>query len=351
MVRSPFPEFKLIAITVAVSLLGLCFCFLVSVDSMVMAFVPTYNVIVAASPPTSFSTSSSFLLRQGGQGIQRGQPGHGVTKKNSRVVLMVSPSSFDPGMIQEVESARAAFVLCFFGAIGSAAVGREVIPVTWREYQKLNALVGKGTATVDGTELELIGYPEPVYKEDILAIINIDHPRHHNMTIQDIVDTYPIPNQIPGMLRFESLAQANAHISQVAVRAVFDSMAIGMNKNSVAPQVAIQKFAQYNNHNNYGGGDGTSGLDVMKSNSQLSKTIGVTALLFLLSLIGTADYFALYHFIHGWFPEWSGTSQLPGSLVDFQNLVHLPDYFMNDVPTAATATTTIVETTTAFPMD
>jgi len=229
--------------------------------------------------------------------------------------------------------------------------------VTWREYQKLNALVGKGTATVDGTELELIGYPEPVYKEDILAIINIDHPRHHNMTIQDIVDTYPIPNQIPGMLRFESLAQANAHISQVAVRAVFDSMAIGMNKNSVAPQVAIQKFAQYNNHNNYGGGDGgdggdgTSGLDVMKSNSQLSKTIGVTALLFLLSLIGTADYFALYHFIHGWFPEWSGTSQLPGSLLDFQNLVHLPDYFMNDVPTVATATTTKVEITTAFPMD
>merc|ERR1712238_67506 len=112
-------------------------------------------------------------------------------------------------------------------------------------------------------------------------------------------------------------------------------MAIGMNKNSVAPQVAIQKFAQYNNHNNYGGGDGgdgTSGLDVMKSNSQLSKTIGVTALLFLLSLIGTADYFALHHFIHGWFPEWSGTSQLPGSLLDFQNLVHLPDYFMNDVP-------------------
>ena len=222
-----------------------------------------------------------------------------------------------------------------------------VIPVTWNEYQKLNALVGKGTATVDGTELDLLGYPEPVYKEDVLAIIN-NHP-HHNMTIHDIVEKYPIPNQIPGMLRFESLALANAGISQVAVRAVFDSIAIGMNKNSVAPQVAIEKFAQYNNNNdsNSNGGDG-GGLDIMKSNSQLSKTIGVTALMFLLSLIGTADYFAVFHFIHGWFPEWSGTSQLPGSLFDFKNLVELPHFFMNDVPTTAT-TTTIVESN-VFPM-
>ena len=31
----------------------------------------------------------------------------------------------DPAMVLDMESARAAFVLCFFGAIGSAAVGRE----------------------------------------------------------------------------------------------------------------------------------------------------------------------------------------------------------------------------------
>ena len=31
----------------------------------------------------------------------------------------------DAAAIQEIEAARAAFVLCFFGAVGSAAVGRE----------------------------------------------------------------------------------------------------------------------------------------------------------------------------------------------------------------------------------
>ena len=31
----------------------------------------------------------------------------------------------DSAMVLDMESARAAFVLCFFGAIGSAAVGRE----------------------------------------------------------------------------------------------------------------------------------------------------------------------------------------------------------------------------------
>mmetsp|Transcript_46742 Transcript_46742/g.52785 ORF Transcript_46742/g.52785 Transcript_46742/m.52785 type:complete len:140 (+) Transcript_46742:348-767(+) len=37
-----------------------------------------------------------------------------------------------------------------------------VIPVTWREYKELNALVGKGTATVDGTESELTRHHEDI---------------------------------------------------------------------------------------------------------------------------------------------------------------------------------------------
>mmetsp|Transcript_46741 Transcript_46741/g.52784 ORF Transcript_46741/g.52784 Transcript_46741/m.52784 type:complete len:96 (+) Transcript_46741:550-837(+) len=95
------------------------------------------------------------------------------------------------------------------------------------------------------------------------------------MTIQDIVETYPIPNQIPNITIRISLAQA-----------------------SQCP----------------------------------------------------------HHFIHDWLPEWSGTYQLPSSLLDFP-LVHLPDYFMNEVPaiaatgTTTPTTTTIVETTTAFPME
>ena len=191
----------------------------------------------------------------------------------------------------------------------------SVIPVTWREYQKLNELKGQGQSLKAGDELDLFGYPEPVYADDVMAIIN------NNMTVYDIVNAYPVEGQLPGYLRFESMAKANADKSQVAVRALFDSIAIGVNKNSVAPSVAAEKFELYK-----------SDLDLMMSNSRLNKTIGVVALIFLLSLIGSADYFALFHLFHGWFPEWQGTSGLPLSLFDFKLYTSLPSCFMNDVP-------------------
>ena len=132
-------DFITVAISVAVT--GLYSCFLVSVGHgttttsggggsiMVMAFVPTKNVIVAAAPPVTLSTSSTFLFRHnnGNNNIRVKQQQREIQRavtENSRLVLKAS-LSFDPGMIQEVESARAAFALCFFGAIGSAAVGRE----------------------------------------------------------------------------------------------------------------------------------------------------------------------------------------------------------------------------------
>lgn len=245
--------------------------------------------------------------------------------------------AIDQATILDMESARAAFVLCFFGAVGSAAVGREVIPVTIREQKKLQDLVGKGVATVEGTELNLFGYPEPVYAEDVLTIIN----NQNRTTIYDIVKTYPVPNQVPGMLRFESLAQANAEVSQVAVRAVFDAIAIGINKNSVAPRTAVRKLEQFQS-------DEDNGLAKLKSNSQLSKTIGVCALAILLGLIGGADYFAIFHLIHGWFPEWAGKESLPFSLLDFPKMATLPQYFMNDVPT--TSDIVVATPADAFPM-
>ena len=131
-----------ITVAISVAVTGLYSCFLVSVghgstttsggggSGMVMAFVPTKNVIVAAAPPITLYTSSTFLLRHNNDNNkirvkqQQQQQQQRAVTENSRLVLKAS-LSFDPGMIQEVESARAAFALCFFGAIGSAAVGRE----------------------------------------------------------------------------------------------------------------------------------------------------------------------------------------------------------------------------------
>lgn len=44
-------------------------------------------------------------------------------KTSTKPNLMVR--NMDAAAIQEIEAARSAFVLCFAGAIGSAAVGRE----------------------------------------------------------------------------------------------------------------------------------------------------------------------------------------------------------------------------------
>lgn len=251
-----------------------------------------------------------------------------VSSNHQQKVSTTAVQAMDAAMIQEMETARAAFVLCFAGAIGTAAVGREVIPVTLREQKKVNALKGQGYSSMSGEQLDLFGYPEPVYSDDIMTIIN------NNMTVYDMVAEYPVEGALPGFLRFESLAQANAGVSQVAVRALFDSIAVGVNKNSVNPQIAAQKFELYKRE----------GLDKMTSSSRLSKTIGVCALVFLLSLLGAADYFALFHLFHGWFPEWSGTAGLPFSLFDFSAYSSLPSSFMNDVPPMPVASG-------AFPMN
>ena len=169
---------------------------------------------------------------------------------------------------------------------------------------------------MSGEKLDLFGYPEDVYSDDVMAVVN------NNMTVYDIINAYPIENQLPGYLRFESLQKANPDVSQLAVRAIFDSIAVGLNKNSVAPRIAAEKFELYKQ----------DGLATMTKNSRFSKTIGVVALVVLLTLLGAADYFAIFHLFHGWFPEWRGTAGLPFSLLDFPAYADLPSCFMNDVP-------------------
>jgi len=137
-------------------------------------------------------------------------------------------------------------------------------------------------------DLEL-PYPEPVYEADVVEILaNIE-----NMTIPAIVQNYPIPNQIQGYLRYESLVLANPDSHPMAVRAVFDSLALGINKNQVAPRVAVQRLESYKED-----------LSRLKMELNKGRTIGVTALMILLTLIGAADYFSLYHLFHAYFPLW-----------------------------------------------
>lgn len=235
---------------------------------------------------------------------------------SSQEASTTAVKAMDAAMVAEMETARAAFCLCFAGALGTAAVGRQVIPVSIREWKKVNELKGQGQSSMSGDQLDLFGYPEPVYTGDVQRVLEND------MSVYDMMTEYPVEGALPGFLRFESLVQANPEVPPVAVRAVFDSMAVGVNKNTVNPATAMNKMESYK----------TEGLDQMVSDSQLSKTIGVLALVILLSLLGSADYFAIFHLFHGWFPEWEGTARLPMSLIDFGAYSSLPNSYMNDVP-------------------
>ena len=59
-----------------------------------------------------------------------------------------------------------------------------------------------------------------------------------HLVVLDILTNYP--SKPSGYLRYESLIQANPNVKPMAVRALFDSMALGINKNQIAPQVAMQ---------------------------------------------------------------------------------------------------------------
>ena len=97
----------------------------------------------------------------------------------------------------------------------------------------------------------------------------------------------------------------------------------GINKNQVNPSEAVQKMELFRQD-----------LGRMKENIQLTKTVGVSALVILLTILGTADYFAVYHLWHGWFPEWHGFDQLPFSLFDERGITQLASSFILDVPPA-----------------
>lgn len=80
----------------------------------------------------------------------------------------------DPDLAQEVSTARAAFALFGFGAVGTAALGRGALPVLWKRYQFTRSLKGKGPSLGgDPLSLPLVtGYPEDLYMNDVNNVLN-----------------------------------------------------------------------------------------------------------------------------------------------------------------------------------
>jgi len=221
----------------------------------------------------------------------------------------------DTDILLEAKGARGAFFLCFFGAGGSAATGRVTIPKLIDQWKGYLALKGQGTSA-GGEKVDFFGYPEPIYSGDIQKVLN------NKMKPSQMASKYPPTAKTRDLfLNFESMLEANPNVASMSVRAVFDSMALGISKNSIYIPDVEEKLQAYRND-----------LELMKKDNTAGKAVGLSALVLLLILLGLADYFAFYHLFKGWFPGWTGFVEFPQSLFDERGLLALPSFFMADLP-------------------
>lgn len=232
----------------------------------------------------------------------------------------ISPTSktvlgMDLALINEIKAARGAFLLSFFGAVGTASVGRAAIPITLNRIKFIRDLAGQGES-LGGESISLFGYPEDIKSKDVEKILS------NNMTMNEIVQTFPIEKTRPGFLSYFAFLKANEDVYPLAVRAVFDSFYLGINKNIVNPNTAQTKIDSYR-----------SDINTLKRENIKSLTVGVSALIILLGLLGFVDGFAVYHAWRGWFPEWQGFSNLPMSLFDKDiGVLTISNFWIEDVP-------------------
>jgi len=289
----------------------------------VSSYISALTLLTLFRTSQQFGTSD-FSIRHHALGVPNRNSGHPKVTFSPSIVAPRLPSStalnvqitdiIDADLVKEMATSRITFWLCFFGASGSAAVGRAAIPKTIDSIKLNQELSGKENA--GGETLGLVGYPESIYRDDVMMILN------NPMKVNQIREKYPIEGTLPAMFQYKSLVKANPDANPLAVRAVFDSLVIGINKMSVSPDSAQEKMDEFK-----------MDLNVLKTRNNVGKLIGIGAFLFLLVLIGGADWFAFFHCWRGWFPLWPGLSAFPGSLFTSDGgITSIPNYWMSDIP-------------------
>lgn len=217
-----------------------------------------------------------------------------------------------------VGEARAAFVLWFFGGSGGVGIALSAFPRMFSRFQQVRALGTVGPSSGGDT----VGLsPLCLYPADV-AVADVEQICNTNLSVEQIVDQYPVEGNFlssSGYLTFAAFEQANANANPLALRVVFDTFNAGSD-------VASPMDAQ-------------DALDVLKMDpktvaskafaSKLRGYAAITALVFLMTL---AVYQSLFvYFREGWFPEWPGLENLPGSLFDAETgLTAIPRYWLSD---------------------
>lgn len=219
--------------------------------------------------------------------------------------------------VASVDQARTAFFIWFFGASGGAGIARSAFPrmyENFRETRQMKATIPPGEATI-GISI-FCGYPQDIPVKDVLQIVK------SKTSVAQIVKKYPIEGNFlsaQGYLTYAAFQQAHPRANPLAVRAVFDALNAGSDVcNPNVAQAAIEEIADQ--------------PKVLASKVLAAKSKGYAAIFALLFLLALADYEAFaVHLRMGWFPEWPGLSDPPGSLFNRETgLSAIPSYWLGE---------------------
>jgi len=234
-------------------------------------------------------------------------------------------------LAKEMGAARGAFGLCFYATVGVGSVGRQLLPIVFGRYQdnREAAAAGGGndaSAPTTKTNLNIIGYPQPVYLEDVQPIIrNCNAERiavqFEDKTREKFQYTH-IERTIP-FLTYDAFSRAHPQANEIARRAVFDSFTNSIGgATMMSAMTAQERIDAYN-----------ADISLMVSRLNRSKVLGYSAFALVIVLLGLADYATIYHLWRGFFPNWHGFDQMPSSLIDADiGIGKLGECFLWDIP-------------------
>jgi hypothetical protein len=182
-------------------------------------------------------------------------------------------------LLQQVNSdqAKSEFFFFFFGGSGALGIGFAQIPKILQEYSYLSSLKEStnqdGKETLDANPLSLIGYPEPLAKEDISYIID------NLPSIEEIYNKGPKKSYLAtkGCLEREGFFACFPTINKVALYAAYEAISQGGGElvapDSVTPIITTWK---------------TQGLDGFKQTlltASLKKYAAYSVFVFLIALV------------------------------------------------------------------
>lgn len=224
-----------------------------------------------------------------------GGRGAGVDPRKSKSQLGL----IDHDLALEMGSARGAFALCIYGALGVGSIGRELIPIVFRRYESNNELMSSPMSSKKSKQQQsreksddmgIKGYPEPIYLSDVQPIISNKMDalaiarRFDERSESEKYQYTHLAERVP-FLTFDSYQRANPDADPMALRAVFDSFSNSIGGgNVISPITAQERLDEYKED-----------VSIMTKRLNDSKILGVTAFVIVLLLLGFADYLTIYH--------------------------------------------------------